>query len=403
MYSIIFLCDELIKFITKQGFKDSTIHRYKTGLETFKKFCESRNVRIYNPDVGEEFANDLYSPITKQISKDRYYFRSKVISHFNHYLKYGEFVLELPKRKKFDSDSLLYLDNEYRKYKSFILKEYNNPNTQKFYLYEVYIFFGYLSINNIKSLNEIRVIDVYSYFSTVKDNRLKASLCAIKFYFKHSTRIDLYNSLSSYKAARKKKLIPYLSKEETSKIWEVLNGDDISYRDKSLFLLGFTLGVRACDIVNLKLSDINWNQDYISFVQQKTGNAVNLPLSPVLGNSLFNYITKERGASSYDNVFLSTMPPFKPLSDHSACYYIVRKIIKKANINMNERFCGIHFLRHNVASNMVNSNVPLETIAAVLGHSTSNSTNTYITTNENKLKDCVLSFSCLGVNDDEQI
>ena len=401
MYSIIFLCDELLKFITEQGFKDSTIHRYKTGLEVFKKYCENRNVRIYNSGIGEEFANDLYSPISKQISKDRYHFRSKVISHFNHYLKYGEFVLEFPKKKRFDDDILLYLDDDYREYKKFILKEYDNLNTQKFYLYEVYIFFRYLSSNGIKSLDEISVINVYNYFSTVKDNRQKAVLCAIKFYLKHSKRTDLYNSVSSYKAIRKKKLIPYLSKEETSKIWDVLNGDDISYRDKSLFLLGFTLGVRACDIVNLKLSDINWDLDYISFIQQKTGNAVSLPLSPVLGNSLFNYITKERKSSSYDNVFLSTMPPFKPLTDHSACYCIVRKIIKKANINMNERFCGVHFLRHNVASNMVNSNVPLETIAAVLGHSTPNSTNIYITTNENKLRDCVLSFSYLGVNDNE--
>lgn len=401
MYSIIFLCDELVKFITEQGFKDSTIHRYKTGLEVFKKYCENRNVRIYNSGIGEEFANDLYSPISKQISKDRYYFRSKVISHFNHYLKYGEFILELPKRKKFDDDVLLYLDDEYRKYKLFILKEYDNSNTRKFYLYDVYIFLRYLSNNGVKSVNDVEAIDVYNYFSTVKDNRQKAALCAIKFYLKHLERIDLYNSISSIKAIRKKKLIPYLTKEETSKIWNVLNGNDVSYRDKSLFLLGFTLGVRACDIVNLKLSDIKWSQDYISFVQQKTGNAVNLPLSPVLGNSLFNYITKERATSSYGNVFLSTYPPFKPLTDHSACYCIVRKIINKAGINMNERFCGIHFLRHNVASNMVNSEVPLETIAAVLGHSSPNSTNIYITTNETKLRECVLSFSYLGVNNND--
>ena len=401
MYSIIFLCDELLKFITEQGFKDSTIHRYKTGLEIFKKFCENKNVRIYNPSIGEEFANDLYSPISKQISIDRYYFRSKVISHFNHYLKCGEFILELPRKKRFDDDILLYLDDEYRKYKLFILKEYDNSNTQKFYLYEVYIFLRHLSNNGAKSLDDVEAIDVYNYFSTIKDNRQKAALCAIKFYLKHLERIDLYNSISSLRAIRKKKLIPYLTKEETNKIWNVLNGDDISYRDKSLFLLGFTLGVRACDIVNLKLLDIKWSQDYISFVQQKTGNAVNLPLSPVLGNSLFNYITKERGASSYDNIFLSTYPPFKPFRDHSACYCVVRKIINKAGINMNERFCGVHFLRHNVASNMVNSEVPLETIAAVLGHSTPNSTNIYITTNETKLRDCVLSFNLLnGDNND---
>lgn len=396
MYSIIFLCDELLKFITEQGFNKSTIYRYKVKLEVFKKFCNDRNTSFYTKKIGEEFANDLYSPITKCISKERKKFREMLVRRFNHYLECGEYVLELPKKKRFDDDILSYLDDEYRKYKLFILKEYDNQNTRKFYLYEAYIFLRYLSNNGVKSLDDVSTADVYNYFSTVKDNRQRAALCAIKFYLKRSSRLDLYNSISSIKAIRKKKLIPYLTKEETDSIWNVLKGDDISYRDKSLFLLGFTTGVRACDIVNLKLLDINWNQDCISFIQQKTGNAVNLPLSPVLGNSLFNYITKERAASSYDNVFLSTMPPFKPLTDHSACYCIVRKIIKKANINMNERFYGVHFLRHNIASNMVNSEVPLETIAAILGHSSPDSTNIYITTNEAKLRDCVLSFSLLN-------
>ena len=401
MYSIIFICDELVKFITEQGFNKSTINCYRTNLETFKKFCNERMISFYTREIGEEFTNDIYSPKTKCNSKGRYKFRRMLVRHFNHFLEYGEYVLIRPRRKRFDDDILLYLDDEYQKFKSFILKEYKNPNTQKFYLYEVYVFLRYLSTNGIKTLNDVSVIDVYNYFPTVKDNRQKAALCAIKFYLKYLERLDLYNSISGLKAIRKKKLIPYLTKEETKRIWDVLNKDDVSYRDKSLFLLGFTLGVRACDIVNLRLSDINWNQDYISFIQQKTGNAVSLPLSPVLGNSLFNYITKERRTSSYDNVFLSTDPPFKPLRDHSACYGIVRKIINKANINMNERFCGVHFLRHNIASNMVNSEVPLEIVAAVLGHSSPNSTNIYITTNESKLRDCVLSFDLLnGDNND---
>ena len=173
----------------------------------------------------------------------------------------------------------------------------------------------------------------------------------------------------------------------------------ISYKEKAIFLLGFTLGIRACDIVSLKLRDINWEKDIISFIQQKTGNAVNLPLSPVLGNALFNYITTERGKSDCDNVFLSVYPPFKPLNDHSSCYSIVRKVIQLAGIDMKGRFCGIHFLRHNVASNLVNKDVPIETVAAVLGHASPDTTNIYITVNEDKLRECTLSLDLLEDED----
>ena len=119
----------------------------------------------------------------------------------------------------------------------------------------------------------------------------------------------------------------------------------------------------------------------------------------MLGNALFNYITKERNHSSYDNVFLSIYPPFKPLRDHSACYHIVEKVINLADIDMKDRFCGIHFLRHNVASNLINKDIPIETVAAILGHESPDSTSIYITVNEEKIRECTLSLNLLEDED----
>lgn len=50
-------------------------------------------------------------------------------------------------------------------------------------------------------------------------------------------------------------------------------------------------------------------------------------------------------------------------------------------------------LRHNAASTMVKNSVPIETIAAILGHSSSDSTDIYITTDEYRLKECVLPMA----------
>ena len=52
----------------------------------------------------------------------------------------------------------------------------------------------------------------------------------------------------------------------------------------------------------------------------------------------------------------------------------------------------MHMLRHNAASTMVKNEVPIETIAAILGHSTPDTTDIYITTDVERLKDCVLSM-----------
>ena len=399
MYSVTFLCDELLKFVTEQGFKKSTLKRYKISLNVFVRFCNERGVINYTPKIGQEFADDLIPKNSGKVSSDRKYFRKKAVQHFNHYFEYGCFVFEHPKRKHFDSDSLGILDEEYKRYKEHVIEQYDNQNTIKFYLYDVYLFLRFLVSIGINNLTQVTVNIVFRYLEAIKENRLKGVLCVLKFYFKFINRHDLYNAIYSIRPIKKKKLIPYLTKEESDKIWTVLKGNVISYKEKAIFLLGFTLGIRACDTVNLKLKDINWEKDTISFIQQKTGNAVNLPLSPVLGNALFNYITKERNHSSYDNVFLSIYPPFKPLRDHSSCYYIVKKVIDLSGIEMSERFCGIHFLRHNVASNLINKNMPIETVAAVLGHASPDTTNIYITVNEDKLRECTLSLDLLEDED----
>ncbi|MGM9958566.1 MAG: tyrosine-type recombinase/integrase [Erysipelotrichaceae bacterium] len=401
MYSVTFLCDELLKFVTEQGFKESTLKRYKISLNVFVRFCNERGVINYTPKIGQEFADDLIPKNSGKVSSDRKYFRKKAVQHFNHYFEYGCFVFEHPKRKHFDSDSLGILDEEYKRYKEHVIEQYDNQNTIKFYLYDVYLFLRFLVSIGINNLTQVTVNIVFRYLEAIKENRLKGVLCVLKFYFKFINRHDLYNAIYSIRPIKKKKLIPYLTKEESDKIWTVLKGNVISYKEKAIFLLGFTLGIRACDTVNLKLKDINWEKDTISFIQQKTGNAVNLPLSPVLGNALFNYITKERNHSSYDNVFLSIYPPFKPLRDHSSCYYIVKKVIDLSGIEMGERFCGIHFLRHNVASNLINKNMPIETVAAVLGHASPDTTNIYITVNEDKLRECTLSLELLEDEDND--
>jgi site-specific recombinase XerD len=50
-------------------------------------------------------------------------------------------------------------------------------------------------------------------------------------------------------------------------------------------------------------------------------------------------------------------------------------------------------LRHNAASTMVKNAVPIETIAAVLGHANPDTTDIYITTDEYRLRECVLPMT----------
>lgn len=112
-----------------------------------------------------------------------------------------------------------------------------------------------------------------------------------------------------------------------------------------------------------------------------------------VGNAIARYLYEERPDADNDYLFVRTLAPFGPLAAHASCYVIVKNAFKKANISKDARIFGMHMLRHNAASTMVKNKVPITTIAAVLGHANTDTTDVYITTDEANLRECVLPMT----------
>ena len=64
--------------------------------------------------------------------------------------------------------------------------------------------------------------------------------------------------------------------------------------------------------------------------------------------------------------------------------------MKIADINYEDRHHGPHALRHYVATNLMVENVPLSAISNILGHSSTKSTEIYLTVDETHLKEISL-------------
>lgn len=400
MNNIIFLSQELLAFLKQNNYKESTLAKYERELKVLQKFCESMGFSEYSMEVGNQYAAEIY--IDGHYSTHRYFSRGRVIRFLNYYLENGCFSLKIKERKKYD-DEIIRFQNEYESYKLSIYNCDLKDNTKHNYAYGVYMFLKYLSNSDLRDINDLSIDLIYSYISTLEPIKIKHMLDGIRSYLKHIDRKDVLERLTSFRVPKKKKIISVLSEDEDIRLQQTLKSPNTDNRDKSIFLLGYRLGIRACDIVNLKLCDIKWEDDCIQFIQSKTNNEVILPLTTEVGNSLFLYITKEREKNGCEFVFLSHYPPFNPLHDHSACYSIVKKILTLANITIDNRFFGIHFLRHNTASSLVRNGVALETISAILGHSNPDSTNVYISTDDNKLCECVLSMADIGLECDYNV
>ncbi len=149
-------------------------------------------------------------------------------------------------------------------------------------------------------------------------------------------------------------------------------------RNYAILLLGCRLGMRAGDIRTLRLEQIKWEDARIEFLQGKTGVKQTLPLSQEIGEAIIDYLQNARPVSDHREVFLSLCAPYDPPGDDNKFYGIISKYRRLAGISKAPNVArGMHSLRHTLASDLRKEDVPLETIAGILGHVSLETTTIY--------------------------
>lgn len=385
------ICDACIVALTDAGYYETTIFNYKGVIRRFKAFCEEHNVSEYTPEFGKQYADDVISKVTGKFSKNRYHTQGRFIRLIDSYYITGKFDFRMMPRGKIEPD-LEEHKAVYSQYVNYLEELYDNINTIHFYSYGMYYLLQFVSSCDVTDIGLMTPETVYDYISQSKQTRQREVLCELRSVFRFLNRKDLMIAIAGVHAPRIKRIIPTLEESELENIKTVINNGEVSMRDGAVVLLGLSTGIRARDVIKLKLSDIDWENETISFRQSKTGNMVYLPLTVNVGNAIARYITEERPDAPNDFLFVRQIAPFEPLADHASCHCIVRRVFRKAGIK-DDRVLGMHMLRHNAASVMVRNEVPIETIAAILGHSSPDSTDIYITTDEARLRECVLPMT----------
>ena len=151
------------------------------------------------------------------------------------------------------------------------------------------------------------------------------------------------------------------------------------------------LGMRAGDIITLRFCDIDWTKETISYSQQKTGNPLSLPLIDEVKLPLADYIRNGRHESADpEYVFVTMYAPYTRYTCTSSLFRMVEKCMQTAGICYEGRHHGPHSLRHSLASNMLSENVPISAISNIMGHSSTRTTEIYLTVDETHLKEISL-------------
>ena len=157
-----------------------------------------------------------------------------------------------------------------------------------------------------------------------------------------------------------------LAAEQVNRLVAACDGEVVERRrDRAILLLLARLGLRAGDVAQLRLDDIEWETGSLR-VSGKSRYEVRLPLPQDVGDAIAAYLERRPSTCPSDRVFLRNIAPFRPFRNGDGVSSAVKRVMQRAGIVAPVK--GAHVLRHTAATEMLRHGVPLEKIGLVLRH-----------------------------------
>ena len=146
-------------------------------------------------------------------------------------------------------------------------------------------------------------------------------------------------------------------------------------RDKAILLLLARLGLRAGDILGMRVDDIAWEEGTLR-VRGKGRREARLPLPQDAGDALLRYLEQARRLVDDHRIFLRSSAPYRPFAGPCAISDVVRLALKRVGI-ANPPSRGANLLRHSAATAMLRAGATLDAIGTVLRHRSADTTAHY--------------------------
>lgn len=378
------------------GYMESTIDQYEKTLKALAIFaCESGSG--YTTSLGAAFAAMTVSPRTGRFSAQRRFDYGRLVTVFDGYVTTGRVDLAIRTRggggARPEGSEFIALAAAWE---ADISARGLAPATRDAYGRVARGYLVFLEARGIGCLSEADGSSVLGFLESLSGRWARSSLFWLvsnfRPFLKYTGRTDLVDAAGLAGVKRSHAIVPMLSDHDQGLVLQACAMGIVSARDAAITLLALTTGLRACDIVNLRLGDIDWREQTASIVQQKTHNPLTVPLIDLLIGRLAEYVLEHRPTSGNDHVFLRAKAPRIGLADHASIHRVISGVFGKAGVT--DVKAGTRLLRHNAASRLLRAAVPLPTISAVLGHASPDSTDVYLSVDRDRLLECVLDVPC---------
>ena len=279
-----------------------------------------------------------------------------------------------------------------------------SKNTLESYIRDLRFFLEYTN----KEVIDITKKDIDNYILHVlpmyNESSINRIIASIKSFYKYLSLFKGYVNISEdVESLKRKKTLPkYLSIEEVDKLLDIKVETPFDYRNKTILELLYSTGLRATELVNLDIINIDTTNMVVN-VYGKGNKERIVPLSKIAVNYLDMYINVYRNM-----LFVKNQKPTDSLflNNHGkrmtrqGLYKIIGEVANKQGI---DKEITPHVLRHSFATHMIECGADIRSVQELLGHENIVTTEVYTHLANNFIKDSYNDYFNRSTMEEEEI
>ena len=397
------ICSGLTKLLVDNNYSPTTIKFYKREWKKLNDFLLSEyGDDVFSIDKGLIFLEKIHgivSSFEEYKLKDQQLQLIRSIQILQDYKLHGVLT-----RRYHASKNPIRLEGEYLnihiRFNDYLEHTELSKCTKNHYIKISLIFLDYLNQKRITDVSHIDLSICNDYirtFTGMSFKTIEQHICGLRYFLRflneeNVLESDIASLIHMPSISKSTKIPSVWTEDEIKKLLQAIDRNSpIGKRDYAMLLLAVLLGMRAGDICALKFKNLDWRQKLITYTQQKTKKTNTLPLLPIIGDAIIDYLKNGRLDSDCDNVFIRHIHPYGEFQSSTSLSENLKRYMKYAGLTVKKRKTA-HSLRHTLASTLLYDGTPLMTISNILGHNCPKTTSVYTKVDLPALRKCALSY-----------
>ena len=289
----------------------------------------------------------------------------------------------------------IYLVSEFLNY---IRNKNYSENTIISYINDLYYFHEFVKMDFDKvKYDDVRDYLEYLNLKKEKSTSVSRKISSLKSFYKFLYKND-YMDKKDYPLVKvtypkkEKKLPKFLYYNDLLEIINESSKDKDGIRDRLIIEMLYATGVRVSELVNIKLSDIDFNNKRIIVCGK--GNKERIVYYGDYAEEVLNKYLKTHVRKNNNYLFLNSKG--EQITD-GGIRYIIDNIMKKLSIKVH---VTPHVLRHTFATDMLNNGCDIKVVQELLGHSSLKATEIYTHVTNEHLKE--VYYKCFPRRDKDE-